>query len=118
MSRNCSGCAKQPALPSRPGLRCTRATVSTITTSGPVAAIPEINELNIGHAIVAQAVFTGMAAAVADMKRLMRMARTRMIFGIGTDILKIERIAAAYERYGERFARRILMPEELRDFEQ
>ncbi len=43
---------------------------------GPVAAIPEINELNIGHAIVAQALFTGMAAAVADMKRLMHTART------------------------------------------
>jgi pyridoxine 5-phosphate synthase len=43
---------------------------------GPVAAIAEINELNIGHAIVAQAVFSGMAAAVADMKRLMQLART------------------------------------------
>lgn len=42
---------------------------------GPVAAIREINELNIGHAIVAQAVFSGMAAAVAEMKRLMQMAR-------------------------------------------
>ncbi len=43
---------------------------------GPVAAIAEINELNIGHAIVAQSLFTGMAAAVAEMKRLIRMART------------------------------------------
>jgi holo-[acyl-carrier protein] synthase len=39
-----------------------------------------------------------------------------MIFGIGTDILRIERIAAAHARYGERFARRILMPEELHGF--
>ena len=39
-----------------------------------------------------------------------------MIFGIGTDILRIERIAAAYARYGERFAQRILMPEELPGF--
>jgi pyridoxine 5-phosphate synthase len=43
---------------------------------GPVAAIAAINELNIGHAIVAQAVFSGMVAAVADMKRLMQMARS------------------------------------------
>jgi pyridoxine 5-phosphate synthase len=43
---------------------------------GPVAAIAGINELNIGHAIVAQAVFSGMAAAVAEMKRLMQLART------------------------------------------
>ncbi len=37
----------------------------------PVAAIPGIAELNIGHAIVAQAVFTGWEAAIREMKRLM-----------------------------------------------
>ena len=37
----------------------------------PIAAIPEITELNIGHAIVAQSVFTGFASAVAEMKQLM-----------------------------------------------
>ena len=40
-----------------------------------VAAIPEITELNIGHAIVARAVFTGLADAVRDMKSLMVAAR-------------------------------------------
>ena len=40
-----------------------------------IAAIPDIRELNIGHAIVARAVFTGLAAAVAEIKRLMREAR-------------------------------------------
>lgn len=40
-----------------------------------VAAIPEIVELNIGHAIVSRAVFDGMAQAVADMKTLMLDAR-------------------------------------------
>ncbi|MFO7306495.1 MAG: pyridoxine 5'-phosphate synthase [Gammaproteobacteria bacterium] len=40
-----------------------------------IAAIPEIVELNIGHAIVARAVIDGMAAAVAEMKRLMLEAR-------------------------------------------
>ena len=39
-----------------------------------------------------------------------------MIFGIGTDILKIERVAAVHERFGERFIRHVLMPEELVDF--
>jgi holo-[acyl-carrier protein] synthase len=39
-----------------------------------------------------------------------------MIFGIGTDILRIERIAAAHARYGERFVNRILMPEEMPGF--
>ncbi|HEX7045086.1 MAG TPA: pyridoxine 5'-phosphate synthase [Burkholderiales bacterium] len=41
----------------------------------PVAAIPGIAELNIGHAIVARAVFSGLEAAVREMKRLMREAR-------------------------------------------
>jgi pyridoxine 5-phosphate synthase len=45
----------------------------------PVARIPEIVELNIGHAIVARAVIDGMAVAVAEMKRLMLEARARAI---------------------------------------
>ncbi|MBK5936901.1 MAG: pyridoxine 5'-phosphate synthase [Halorhodospira halophila] len=40
----------------------------------PVAALPAMAELNIGHAIVARAVFEGLAPAVAEMKRLMRSA--------------------------------------------
>lgn len=36
----------------------------------PVAAIPGINELNIGHAIIARAVMTGLPEAVREMKRL------------------------------------------------
>ena len=41
----------------------------------PVAAIPEVVELNIGHAIVARAVFDGLARAVGDMRSLMVEAR-------------------------------------------
>ena len=41
----------------------------------PVAAIPELAELNIGHAIIARAVMTGLGPAVAEMKRLIREAR-------------------------------------------
>jgi pyridoxine 5-phosphate synthase len=41
----------------------------------PVAAIGEIVELNIGHAIVARAVIDGLAAAVREMKALMTAAR-------------------------------------------
>jgi pyridoxine 5-phosphate synthase len=41
----------------------------------PIAAIAEIVELNIGHAIVARAVFDGLPKAVRDMKELMRAAR-------------------------------------------
>lgn len=38
---------------------------------GPIAALPGISELHIGHSIVSRAIFTGLRAAVADMKRLM-----------------------------------------------
>jgi pyridoxine 5-phosphate synthase len=41
----------------------------------PVAAIPEIVELNIGHAIIGRAVFDGMSLAVRDMRALMAAAR-------------------------------------------
>ncbi len=36
-----------------------------------------------------------------------------MIFGIGTDILEVERVAQAYQRFGTRFVERLLMPQEL-----
>jgi pyridoxine 5-phosphate synthase len=41
-----------------------------------IASLADIRELNIGHAIVARALFTGLGAAVAEMKRLMLEART------------------------------------------
>ncbi|CAI1041064.1 pyridoxine 5'-phosphate synthase [Serratia marcescens] len=41
----------------------------------PIAALPEMHELNIGHAIIGQAVMCGLPAVVADMKVLMREAR-------------------------------------------
>lgn len=40
-----------------------------------VAAIPDIAELNIGHAIVAEAIFMGWGTAIREMKRLMLEAR-------------------------------------------
>ena len=40
----------------------------------PIAALPDVRELHIGHAIVSRAVFVGLREAVAEMKRLMREA--------------------------------------------
>lgn len=40
-----------------------------------IAAIPEMYELNIGHALIARAIFTGLGPAVTEMKRLMVEAR-------------------------------------------
>ncbi|GBU13111.1 pyridoxine 5'-phosphate synthase [Enterobacterales bacterium] len=41
----------------------------------PIAALPEMHELNIGHAIIGQAVIDGLSGAVREMKVLMREAR-------------------------------------------
>jgi len=40
-----------------------------------------------------------------------------MIVGIGTDVCDISRISAALDRHGDRFAQRVLGPEEIRIFE-
>jgi pyridoxine 5-phosphate synthase len=47
----------------------------TLANVGPVAAIPECEELNIGHAIVAHAVFAGLEAAVRAMRAATDVAR-------------------------------------------
>ena len=41
----------------------------------PIAAIAELRELNIGHFLIGEAVFTGLAPAVREMRRLMDAAR-------------------------------------------
>lgn len=43
----------------------------------PIAAIPELIELNIGHAIIASAAFDGLEKAVRDMRALMQEARAQ-----------------------------------------
>jgi pyridoxine 5-phosphate synthase len=48
----------------------------TTDNVAPIAAIPEIVELNIGHSIVARAIFIGFPAAVAEMRRAMTSARS------------------------------------------
>lgn len=40
-----------------------------------IAALPQFHELNIGHALIARALFSGLATAVRDMKELMQEAR-------------------------------------------
>src|SRR3954466_9967169 len=48
----------------------------TVRNVGPVAAIPEIEELNIGHSIISRAVFIGLDGAVKEMREAMRAARS------------------------------------------
>jgi pyridoxine 5-phosphate synthase len=45
-------------------------------TVAPIAAIPEVMELNIGHFLIGEAVFTGLAAAVQEMRQRMDAARS------------------------------------------
>ena len=44
-----------------------------------ICAIPNVVELNIGHALIAQAVFSGLAKAVSDLKQIMRNARLQSL---------------------------------------
>jgi pyridoxine 5-phosphate synthase len=47
----------------------------TLENCAKIAQLPEIVELNIGHSIVARAVFVGLEAATREMKNLMLEAR-------------------------------------------
>ena len=49
----------------------------TTANVGPVAAIPEIEELNIGHHVIARAIFVGLDTAVRELRRVMDAVRHR-----------------------------------------
>lgn len=49
----------------------------SVTNVGPVAAIEEIEELNIGHAIVGRAIFVGLREAILEIRNAMDAARSR-----------------------------------------
>ena len=86
-----------------------------------IAAIPGIEELNIGHAIVAHALFVGWDNAVREMKALMievPAGVNAMIYGIGTDIVEVSRIEHSLQHYGLAFAQRILNEREWLSFTQ
>ena len=47
----------------------------TVANVRPVSAIPEIEELNIGHSVVSRAIFVGLAEAVHELRDVMDEAR-------------------------------------------
>ncbi len=47
-------------------------------TVGPIAGLPEIRELNIGHFLIGEAIFRGLSPAIAEMRRRMEAARRVM----------------------------------------
>ena len=57
------------------GLECHAGHGLTYDNVGPVAAFPEVRELNIGHFLIGQAITDGLAAVVAHMRALIAAAR-------------------------------------------
>lgn len=57
------------------GLECHAGHGLTFDNVGPVASLPEVVELNIGHFLIGQAILDGLPAVVARMKALIRAAR-------------------------------------------
>jgi pyridoxine 5-phosphate synthase len=47
----------------------------TFDNVGPIAAIPELAELNIGHYLIGEAIFMGLDASIREMRRRMDAAR-------------------------------------------
>ena len=67
---------KAAALCAQLGLECHMGHGLSYADVGPVAAIPEVRELNIGHFLVGEAIFVGLDAAIREMRRLMDTARS------------------------------------------
>ena len=57
------------------GLECHAGHGLDFDSVGPIAAIPQMHELNIGHFLMGEAMFRGMEAAIGEMRRLMQAAR-------------------------------------------
>ena len=67
---------KAAALCARLGLECHAGHGLSYADVGPVAAIPEVRELNIGHFLVGEAIFIGLEQAIREMRRVMDAARS------------------------------------------
>src|ERR1700730_3476355 len=66
---------KGAALCARLGLECHMGHGLSYADVAPVAAIPEVRELNIGHFLVGEAIFVGLEQAIREMRRIMDAAR-------------------------------------------
>jgi len=63
----------------RLGLECHIGHGLAYDNVGPVAAIPQARELNIGHFLIGEAIFVGLVPAIREMRRLMDEARARAV---------------------------------------
>ncbi len=64
------------------GLECHMGHGLSYSDVGPVAAIPQVRELNIGHFLVGEAIFVGLAEAIHEMRRIMDVARAGAAGGV------------------------------------
>ena len=75
--------ADMAALAARNGIEPHAGHGLTFGNVADIAAIPQLAELNIGHFLVGEAIFTGLEASVARMRELMDAARPSTSLGIG-----------------------------------
>ncbi|MBV9835527.1 MAG: pyridoxine 5'-phosphate synthase [Alphaproteobacteria bacterium] len=66
---------KAAALCEQLGLECHAGHGLNYENVGPISAIPNVRELNIGHFLVGEAIFVGFVPAIREMRRLMDLAR-------------------------------------------
>ena len=102
---------KGAALCARLGLECHMGHGLSYADVAPIAAIPEVRELNIGHFLVGEAIFVGLDAAIREMRRhhgrCARRRGRRVILGIGNDLSTSGASRRSLERFGDRFVTRI-----------
>ena len=75
MQRELKRIGEAAALAETLGLECHAGHGLSFDTVGPVAAIQTIVELNIGHFLVGEAIFSGLDSAIKRMRALMDKAR-------------------------------------------
>ena len=69
--RRCEEIATAAALAAQMGLECHAGHGLSYDTVGPIAAIPQIVELNIGHFLIGEAIFCGLEASMRQMRAVM-----------------------------------------------
>ena len=69
------GCARWRAFAHGLGLEVHAGHGLTYDNVGPIAALPEVRELNIGHFLIGEAIFVGLEAAIRRMRAAMDAAR-------------------------------------------
>ena len=84
----------------------------TLENTKAIAKINSVIELNIGHSIISRALFVGLGAATSEMKTVNTRGKRVVIYGIGTDIVNIERVQKILIKNRDGFINRVLTEHE------